>query len=280
MEEELKKQLIELEQKYRSLMDGIKEAILIIDPPGRIIEINNMAQQLLGYSKEELLKMNLDHLYPPKESPRVMAFFNEVLQRKSGLLDDALLLTKNGKAISAAITSSVVEWAGRKIMLGFITDITERKQAETLLSRFAYFSELNPNPIVELDMLGRICYINPAAKRVFPDLQTVGLNHPFLAGLQPIITAFQRGEKNLLIRDMQIGNIYYQESIYCTSDRQFIHVYGVDITERKIAEIELLQSEKLAALGKFSAGVAHEVRNPLGIILGGVEFLEKKLVKA
>lgn len=46
------------------------------------------------------------------------------------------------------------------------------------------------------------------------------------------------------------------------------------------AQRELVQAEKLAALGRFSSGVAHEVKNPLGIILGGVEFLELKLAEA
>lgn len=45
----------------------------------------------------------------------------------------------------------------------------------------------------------------------------------------------------------------------------------------KEAQHGLVQSEKLAALGRFSSGVAHEVKNPLGIILGGIEYLESKL---
>jgi len=67
-----------------------------------------------------------------------------------------------------------------------------------------------------------------------------------------------------------------------------------DITERKKtmdelkktcadlkkAQQELIQSEKLAALGRFSSGIAHEIKNPLGIILGGSEFLEIKLSQA
>ncbi len=51
--------------------------------------------------------------------------------------------------------------------------------------------------------------------------------------------------------------------------------------ERKLKKTqqELIQSEKLAALGRFSSGIAHEIKNPLGIILGGSEFLEMKLPK-
>jgi len=52
--------------------------------------------------------------------------------------------------------------------------------------------------------------------------------------------------------------------------------------ERKLKETqqELIQSEKLAALGRFSSGIAHEIKNPLGIILGGSEFIEMKLSRA
>jgi two-component system NtrC family sensor kinase len=47
--------------------------------------------------------------------------------------------------------------------------------------------------------------------------------------------------------------------------------------ELKKIQRDLLQSEKLAALGRFSLGITHEVKNPLGIVLGGMEFLEIKL---
>jgi len=48
----------------------------------------------------------------------------------------------------------------------------------------------------------------------------------------------------------------------------------------KETQEKLIQSEKLAALGRFSAGISHEIKNPLGIILGGIGYLEKKLEKA
>ncbi|MFA5162038.1 MAG: PAS domain S-box protein [Elusimicrobiales bacterium] len=47
-------------------------------------------------------------------------------------------------------------------------------------------------------------------------------------------------------------------------------------SELQDANLQLIQSEKMAALGRFSSGIAHEIKNPLGIILGGIEYLQIK----
>ncbi|NQU74608.1 MAG: PAS domain S-box protein [Candidatus Omnitrophica bacterium] len=280
MGEKVKEDLKELEQKYRSLMDGSSDAIIIANTEGNILEINNKTQELLGYSMEECLKLRLTALYPKAEYEIAVNFFNEVLQKGKASVEEILILTKDGKMISAAVNSRIVELPDKKAVLLFLRDITERKQSETLLARLAYFSELNPNPIVEVDLVGHVYYLNPAAERSFPGIQTTGFDHPFLAGLDSLGIVFLREKKDFLIREMKIGDIYYQQSLYYVVERQCMHVYGLDITERKKAEREVIQSEKLSALGRFSAGIAHEVRNPLGIILGGIEFLEKKISKS
>jgi PAS domain S-box-containing protein len=81
-------------------------------------------------------------------------------------------------------------------------------------------------------------------------------------------------------RPVQVTTIPYQDE----NGNWLAAEVNVDISERKKAEEklrqaqqELIQSEKLAALGKFSSAVAHEIKNPLGIILGGIEFLEREL---
>ena len=60
------------------------------------------------------------------------------------------------------------------------------KESEAELAHLASFPELNPSPIIELDMAGKISYMNPAAKALFPDLPAAGGKHPILADWEAI----------------------------------------------------------------------------------------------
>jgi len=98
-------------------------------------------------------------------------------------------------------------------------------------------------------------------------------------------------------RGRQVGvlcGVYKNEPVLGVEDKKFLGIIAstIGVEEERIkaneelsqataklsqAQYGLVQSEKLAALGRFSSGIAHEVKNPLGIILGGTEYLERKL---
>jgi PAS domain S-box-containing protein len=119
----------------------------------------------------------------------------------------------------------------------------ERKRYEQALqasareqSRLASFPEMNPNPIVELDLGGNILYANPHARMLFPDLLEKGSSHDFLEGWKAIIEVLRLANEMQHIRDVQVECRTYQQSVFFSDEYQLIRFYGMDITARVHAE--------------------------------------------
>ena len=127
-----------------------------------------------------------------------------------------------------------------------VIESSERRHAEGALSRLASFPELNPNPVVEVDLTGHVYYLNPAAEQLFPDLQTAGLQHPWLTGLEALAEMFENGRKSSHVREVKIGDFWFEQAIYYVLEGERMRIYGLDITERKQAEEAIKASEERA----------------------------------
>lgn len=112
----------------------------------------------------------------------------------------------------------------------------EQAKAEEVKTWLSSFPELNPTPVVEVDYYGNTHYLNPAARQMFPDLLARGWEHPFLLGLDEIISDFQNGETGPTVRDIKFGESYYRQTLSCIVDSERIRIYSVDITARINAE--------------------------------------------
>ncbi|MBI4303212.1 MAG: PAS domain S-box protein [Chloroflexi bacterium] len=145
---------------------------------------------------------------------------------------------------------------------GTVQDITDRKKAEAELVHLASFPELNPNPILELDVAGNLKYLNPAAKTLFPDLSARGTSHPFLVGWDALADKLQDENLSRLTREIEIGNTWYEQTILCLPPGETCRLYARDTTDRKRAE--QLKDD-------FIGMVSHELRTPLTVFMGAVK---------
>lgn len=145
---------------------------------------------------------------------------------------------------------------------------TIQKQTEEKLAHLASFPELNPNPIVEVDLAGNFHYLNPATKRLFPELQTAGLQHPWLKDLKTIGAMLAEKGKGSHARELQIGDLWYHQNIYFISKERRLRIYGFNIAARKQAEEALRSSEERyrGLYEAISGGVI--MQNQEGTILG------------
>ncbi len=127
---ELEETIQKSEKRYRSLLENASDAILLADMNGNLLDVNRKAEQLLGYSKPELLCMNVSDIHTKEQTDRIRDTFQEIIQNGFAMIHNTLALRKDGAAVPIEITGSRVEHDGETVFQGIFRDLTERKQAE------------------------------------------------------------------------------------------------------------------------------------------------------
>lgn len=123
------------EARYRALMDGAGDAILLIDVQGYILEANYKAEELLGYTRHELTFMHFSQLHPSENLPKMLKIFEGLVNQQYSQLLDVDLRCQNGETIPFDVSVSVVEINGETLVQGILRDIRERKATELALQQ-------------------------------------------------------------------------------------------------------------------------------------------------
>ena len=126
----------QLEQGYRSLFEESRDAILISERDGAIVEANQAACDLFGYSRQEIVGIDVRSLYA---QPRDRARFKEEIERHGFVRDYELkLLTKEGKELDCLLTTSVRKDAEGRVIgyQGVVRDVSDRKLLENKLLNY------------------------------------------------------------------------------------------------------------------------------------------------
>jgi len=256
---------------------------------------------MFGYTEEEILQMGVEDIHPKDSLEDVLSDF-EAQERGEKTLSSSLpCLHKDGTIFYANISTTSMELNGVKCKVGFFTDITELRRAKEVLERTKDFAEglieTAQVIILVLDISGRIVSINPYMERIsgyrFDEVKGKDWFHLFMPkrDREKIRRLFLDA-----VSDIQIyGNInpiltkcgqevYIEWNVKTLKDKNGdasgILSIGQDITsrmqakhERKILQERLQRAEKMEALGILAGGVAHDLNNALGILVGYSELL-------
>ncbi len=123
------------EEKYHALLDHAVDGIIISDFDGTFLEVNRKVEELLGFTREELLGMKFTDIHPKEELEKVRGAFQAMAEGRSYSCNDTRVLRKDGVSVPVDIRGAAVEYAGKKIMQGIFRDITERKRVEDELHK-------------------------------------------------------------------------------------------------------------------------------------------------
>ncbi len=275
---------------------------------GRFVDVNDHFLALLGYEDRNAVigrtAAELDLWVQPGNRARVLA----LLAENDGIAHryEAQVYTTDGQVRDVIVSIVVMEVDGEACVLSTLLDVTELREAEAGLGVLKAFYENTlrdlPIQVAVLDDEARFIYLNPAA---MPDeemrLWMVGKTSVDFAqarGLDPI--PYQKRHTWLLevIAQKKIGQLEETLTTQAGEERHLLRVatpvldddgkvlyvvgYGIDITERKAFEHQLLEAksaaEDMARLkSSFVANMSHEVRTPLTAILGFATVLSEEL---
>lgn len=141
--EELVKHREILKGKYEAIFEGAADAIFVVDPEtGRIVECNKAAEELTGYSKEELLTMRYLDLRTKSERIRAMARFKSLKEEGEGEFLDIPILRKDGGIKYVDIRARLVKLGEKPFVVSIMRDTTKRKEAHLELVRAEKFVSL------------------------------------------------------------------------------------------------------------------------------------------
>ena len=183
----------------------------------------------------------------PDDRPRIKQLVENILLPECGGEFDAEFraigmqdhkekwLTARGKAFFDEVGEATR-------FIGTILDITESKENKAEIERLASFPQLDPNPIIELDMSGKITYFNSAAARFKKKIRSDNLNVFIPPNMKNILMAMKGEKQFVFYQEITVRDQFLGEYIHLVPHLQVIRIYATDITARKQAQKALQQA--------------------------------------
>ena len=264
--EEVARKLQSSSATLQAVLKASPLAIVTLDRQGRVTMWSGAAQEIFGWSEDEVLG-EFHPIIPQDERPAFLRYLQDVFAGEvTPFYREVVRFRKDGSSLVAGIHGApMYDKKGRvNSVLGMIADVTERKEAENALriseERHRAMLQCAPDPIVVYDQQGRAIYINPAFTRVFgwSEDEVLGRKIDFvppdkMEQTRQAIEILYQSEGGYFAFDTQrldkegrLIDVSIRAAVFRDQQGRGVGIVVnlIDITHRKRAEQELLQSEE------------------------------------
>jgi two-component system, NtrC family, sensor kinase len=306
--------IVEAERKIDLITELTQEGILMADEDQRLLFVNSKMAEIIGRPKQELIGQDLgevlswQHRRMAEELCRKLEEGHTQEMQFCSTLDSRPGPPEEGRAFETCMAASRI---GKNILTCiYLRDLTERIRIERELYKTNVFLQnvihCSVDGIVVVDVKGNVLIFNEGAERILGFKAEEIVGHPeMLFRFYPPETAKEMMRR---LRSDDHGPpdklnsteiIFYDKAgheVPVSFSAAIVREGGQEIAsvgifsdlreqvrmrrELEETQAQLMQSEKIASLGRLSAGVAHEINNPLAGILIYAELLERQLHKA
>jgi PAS domain S-box-containing protein len=273
-------------------------SVTLVEPPApRCIYINEAAAEIVGWPMEELLQGDPLRHVAPEDMALVRDRFLRRTHGESGHKSYELnVVGKDGRRIAIEVTATPATIGGRPAVFAFVVDVTARKEAEKARRRteadFRRLMEAAPEPF-GIVREGHFVFANQAFADVVGVATVEDLCRIQLTDLLPSDEGEQLRARERFMKEgggpaapntyhvrRPDGSVIQLEvsSAPCEYEGEpAVLTVARDVSTRKALEAQLVQADRLAAIGTMAAGVAHEINNPLGYVMLNLDWIARKL---
>jgi two-component system cell cycle sensor histidine kinase/response regulator CckA len=293
--------LSESERKYRTILESMEEGYYESDLRGNLTFFNDPICKISGYTRDELMGMNSRNYLSPETAKKVYEIFNKVYQTGKPVSKVCHeFIKKDGSKTTVEASASLIRDSEDKPVgfRGIMRDVTEENKIEAELMQTKSFLQnifdSSAEGIITTDLHGNIIYTSPRVKDIllYNQEELIGKKaYSFYRNGKEDAKAIMKAltekgelrshEIKFIRRDGRPVDINLSASFLKDETGETIGTLGIysDITEEKRLEAQLLQSQKMEAIGTLAGGVAHDFNNILTTIIGNCHFALTSLQK-
>jgi PAS domain S-box-containing protein len=288
--------LQESEEKYRKLVENAYESITVVQD-GVIRFINTVTTELTGYTEQELMsKKFVEFIHPDDREDITMEYLRKLDGSELTYSSVYRFLAPDGAFKWFESHGVSIQWEGKPAVMTFARDITERKVAEEALKdseeKYRALFENSIEGVFTSDIDGNFTSGNEALSDIigYELHEIIGKNFRQFVEVDTVQKIYE-DYNQVFSTGIPLKNFTY-EVIRKTGEKRIVEGFVTtiskgdkffgfqgtlrDITERKKMEAQLIQSQKMEAIGTLAGGMAHNFNNILVGIMGYSEFLLSK----